>query len=145
MKYTSEIIIDKPLEHVVPLYDNHDNMFKWMDGLKKVTPLTSVQGEIGSRMEMYFELGTRKFHLIETILDKNLPSYMSCKYKSFGMENIIHIYFEPIQNNQTIYRTESEYKFKGIFNLMKLFSSKMFKKKSHKYLVNFKIFAEKNN
>lgn len=145
MKYTSEIIIDKPIENVIPLFDNHDNMFKWMKGLKKVTPLTVIQGEVNSKMEMYFELGKRKFHILETILEKNLPSHMSCKYKSIGMENIVHIHFEPIKHNQTRYITESNFKFKGIFVLMKFFSAKMFKEQSYKYLEDFKHFAENNN
>lgn len=145
MKYTSEIIIDLPVEKVIPLFDNQDNMFKWMEGLKKVTPLTKQQGEVGSRMEMYFELGKRKLHIIETILEKNLPKLMSCKYNTYGMENIVNITFEPINDSQTKYSTYSEYKFKGIFKLMSLFSSKMFKKQSYKYLVDFKNFAENNN
>ena len=145
MKYTSEIIIDLPVEKVIPLFDNQDNMFKWMEGLKKVTPLTKQQGEVGSRMEMYFELGKRKLHIIETILEKNLPKSISCKYNTYGMENIVNITFEAINDSQTKYSTYSEYKFKGVFKLMSLFSSKMFKKQSYKYLVDFKNFAENNN
>lgn len=142
MKYTSEITINLPREQVISLFDNQDNMFKWMEGLKKITPLTKQQGEIGSRMEMYFETGKRKLHIVETILEKNLPSNMSFKYNSIGMENIVHISFSPIEGNKTKYQTESIYKFKGIFKLMSFFASKMIKKQSYKHLVDFKQFAE---
>lgn len=145
MKYTSEIIINRPIEKILPLFDNPDNMFKWMEGLKKITPLTKQQGHVGSRMEMYFELGKRKLHIIETILEKNLPQSMCCKYTSFGMENLVHIHFEPIHDNQTKYWTENTFKFKGIFFLMKYFFSNMFKKQSYKYLTDFKSFAENNS
>lgn len=145
MKYSSEIIINQPIEKVIRLFDNQSNMFKWMEGLQKVTPLTKVQGQVGSKMEMYFEFGKRKLHIVETILKKQLPKSMSCQYNSIGTKNIVHINFEPIGNNKTRYWTESEFKFKGLFVLMKLFSSKMFKKQSYKYLVDFKNFAENNN
>lgn len=143
MKYTSEIVINLPLEKVVALFDHPDNMFKWMEGLKKVTPLTKEQGQTGSRMEMYFDLGKRKFHIVETILEKNLPQLMRCKYNTVGMENIVDVHFESINEDQTRYWTDNEFKFKGIFILMKFFSSNMFKKQSYKYLVDFKNFAEK--
>ncbi len=142
MKYTSEIIIDLPIEKVVSVFNNQDYMFEWMEGLKKVTPLTRIQGEIGSRMEMYFEIGKRKMHIIETILDKKLPQHMICKYNSFGMESTVSIHFEAIETVKTKYSTISNYKFKGLFKLMSIFSSKVFKNQSYKYLADFKEFVE---
>lgn len=34
MKYTAEIEINKPIDTVIELFDNPDNMGKWMEGLQ---------------------------------------------------------------------------------------------------------------
>lgn len=143
MKYSNEVVIQKPLSKVLELFDNSENMFEWMEGLKKVTPLTKEQGKVHSKMEMYFELGKRKMHIVETILEKNLPQKMCFEYKSIGMKNWVEIQFQEIDEQQTKYISENKFEFKGLFWLMQFFMKNTFIKQSQKYLNDFKTFAEK--
>ena len=49
---------------------------------------------------------------------------------------------EPVNANSTRWKSESEFKFKGILKLVFPFMKGMFKKQSMTYLKNFKTFAE---
>jgi carbon monoxide dehydrogenase subunit G len=40
MKYTSEIEINSPIDSVIELFDNPDNMEKWMKGLQTFEPIS---------------------------------------------------------------------------------------------------------
>lgn len=45
MKYTTEIEIDKPIDEVVALTDDPDNMDKWMEGLQSFEPISGTPGQ----------------------------------------------------------------------------------------------------
>ena len=36
MKYTLSTIIDKPIDEVVILFNNQENLYKWMEGLESI-------------------------------------------------------------------------------------------------------------
>lgn len=144
MKYSVSITIDKPVNEVVALFDNVDNMKKWMNGLESFEPLDGTPGEVGAKSRLRFKMGKREIEMIETITAKNLPEEFTGTYEAKGVFNIVRNSFEPLPGNKTKYTTEQEFQLKGFMKLMGLLMPGAFKKQSMKYLQDFKAFAESN-
>ncbi len=144
MKYTTEIEINQPLEKVIDLFDNQDNMMKWMKGLKSFENLSDKPGEVGSKMKMVFKMGKHDIEMVETIKSKNLPNEMAMEYDAKGVWNAVRNSFVPLSDNKTLYKAEHEFKFQGFMKVMGFLMPGAFKKQSRKYLEDFKHFAEKS-
>ncbi len=142
MKYSVSITIDKPVDEVIALFDNVDNMKKWMDGLESYKPISGTAGEVGAKSRMEFKMGKREIKMVETITAKNLPEEFTATYEAKGVFNIVKNSFEPLPGNKTKYSTEQKFQFKGFMKLIGLLMPGAFKKQSMKYLKDFKAFAE---
>lgn len=142
MKYSVSITIDKPVDEVIALFDNVENMKKWMDGLESYKPISGTAGEVGAKSRMEFKMGKREIKMVETITAKNLPEEFTATYEAKGVFNIVKNSFEPLPGNKTKYSTEQEFQFKGFMKLIGLLMPGAFKKQSMKYLKDFKAFAE---
>lgn len=142
MKYSVSITIDKPVDEVVALFDNVDNMKKWMEGLENFEHISGTPGEVGAKSRLKFKMGKREIEMIETITVKNLPEEFTGTYEAKGVFNIVKNSFEALPGNKTKYSTEQEFQFKGFMKLIGLLMPGAFKKQSLKYLQDFKAFAE---
>ena len=58
MKYTVETEIDQPIEKVIELFDNPDNMQYWMDGLISFEHLSGTPGQPGANLSFCLKWGT---------------------------------------------------------------------------------------
>jgi uncharacterized membrane protein len=142
MKYTTSVEIDRPIEEVVALFDNSENLYKWMKGLKSMEHLSGEEGKAGAKSHMVFETGKRRIEMVETIDDMNLPDNMSCTYEAKGVTNIQHTRFEKVDDNKTRYVCDNEFQFRGFMKIMGLMMPGAFKKQSLQYQKDFKAFAE---
>ncbi|MAP79628.1 MAG: hypothetical protein CL526_00940 [Aequorivita sp.] len=142
MKYSLSIVIDKPVDEVVKLFDSVENMKKWMKGLESFEPISGTPGEEGAKSRLKFKMGKREIEMIETITVKNLPKEFSGTYDAKGVHNIVKNYFEPLPNSKTKYSTDQEFQFKGFMKIMGFLMPGAFKKQSMQYLQDFKTFAE---
>lgn len=142
MKYTVDIVINKPIDEVIALFDNPENMSKWMEGLQSFEHLSGTPGEPGAKSKLVFNTGGRRMEMIETVTVRNLPHEFSGTYEVKGVYNIVKNFFEPVNENQTRYSTEQEFQFKGFMKLLGWLMPGAFKKQSMKYLTDFKRFAE---
>ncbi|NQT61505.1 MAG: SRPBCC family protein [Candidatus Marinimicrobia bacterium] len=142
MKYTVEVDINLPLAQVIKLFDNTDNMYKWMDGLQSFEPLEGTPGEVGAKSKMVFLSGKREIEMIETITVKNLPDEFSGTYDAKGVYNLVKNRFEARGENQTHYITEQEFQFTGFMKYLAFFMPGAFKKQSLQHMKAFKKFAE---
>ena len=143
MKYINEITINAPIEKVVHLFDDSENLEKWMTGLISIEHLSGDLGKIGSTYKLKFKMGKREMEMIETIQVKNLPDLFITTYDVKNVWNEVRTHFEKIDDSTTKYWTENEFKMKGFMKLMAFFMPGAFKKQSQKYLVLFKEFVEK--
>jgi uncharacterized membrane protein len=73
MKYSSTIIIDRPIEQVVALFDNPDNLSNWMEGLRSFEHLEAEPGHSGARSRLRFRMRKREMDMTETVTERNLP------------------------------------------------------------------------
>jgi uncharacterized membrane protein len=144
MKYTSEIEINKPVDKVVELFDNIDNMSKWMEGLQSFEHLSGTPGQVGARSRLKYKMGKREIEMIETITVRNLPHEFSGTYEAQGVHNIVTNRFTPLPGERTRYSTEQEFQFKGFMKIIGFLFPGAFKKQTKKYLVAFKDFAERS-
>lgn len=143
MKYSVEININLPLKKVVELFDNTDNLYKWMPNLLNFEHLDGKAGNVGAKSKLIYKMRGKQMEMIETITHKNLPAEMHSIYEAPGMWNLQENYFEEINENTTKWRSECE--FKGQTFMMKTMLFLMpsaFKKESMNYLIRFKQFAE---
>lgn len=144
MKYSCQIIIDRPIHEVIEKFDSVDNMYKWMKGLERVEPISGEQGQVGAKMKLIFQMGKRKMEMIETVTVRNLPHEFSGTYEANGVLNIVKNFFEPTSDGKTLYKTDQEFQFKGFMRIIGFLFPGAFKKQSMKYLEDFKAFAESN-
>lgn len=142
MKYTTETNINKPIDIVVELFDNPDNMSKWMDGLQSFEHLSGTPGQPGAKSKLKFKMGKREIEMIETITVRDLPDEFSGTYEAEGVYNIVKNKFAKISEDKTKYITENEFQFKGFMKIIGFLMPNAFKKQSMKYLNDFKKFAE---
>lgn len=147
MKYTCKIEINQPVEKVIELFDNVDNLPKWMEGLESFEHLSGEAGQPGAKSLLKFKMGKRKMEMTETITVRNLPEEFSGSYEMDGVVNHIKNKFSAISESKTLYTTKNEFVIKNNI-VMKIFAflmPSMFKKQSMKYLQSFKKFAERQN
>lgn len=142
MKYTVSIDIDRPIDKVIELFDNPDNLKKWMEGLQSFEHLSGTPGEVGARSKLVYKMGKRDIEMIETVTVRKLPQEFSGTYEADGVFNIVKNKFEKISDTKTKYITEQEFEFKGMMKYFAFLMPWAFKKQSMKYLKAFKHFAE---
>lgn len=142
MKYVTAIEINKPLDEVVQLFDEADNLDKWMEGLQSMELLSGTPGQPGAKSKLKFKMGKREIEMIETVIVRNLPDEFTCTYEAKGVFNIVKNRFVKVSETKTRYITEQEFQFRGFMYLIGFLMPGAFRKQSMKYLEDFKTFAE---
>ncbi len=142
MKYINETIINKPIDRVVELFDDPDNLAEWQPGFISMEHIEGEYGEPGSKYRMKYKMGKREIEMIETVLVRDLPKEFTGTYEAKNVWNKISNHFESIDENTTRYSSENEFKFSGMMKLFAWLMPGAFKKQSQKYLDLFKEFAE---
>ena len=74
MKFTCAAEIDAPLEKVVRLFENPDNLNKWITGLVSFTHKSGTPGQPGAKSEIVIQAGKQKIELLETIISNSPPT-----------------------------------------------------------------------
>ncbi len=142
MRHVCEIEIEKPVDVVVRLFDDPDNMGKWMPGLRGFEHLSGEPGQPGSRSRLNFDINGRKLEMIETITVRDLPGEFSGTYEAPGVFNTITNSFEEIDGG-TRWVAENEFRFSSL--MMKMMSFLMpgaYRKQTVEHMQAFKGFAE---
>jgi hypothetical protein len=137
-------MINLPREKVVRLFDNPDNLSKWMDGLQVFDHISGKQGQPGAKSRLVFDHRGRRLEMIETILSRNLPEEFSGTYETKGVFNKVVNYFYEAGPERTRWVAQNDFQFSGLMNLMALFMRSAFPKQTQKHMENFKLFAEKS-
>ncbi|MGI9542546.1 MAG: SRPBCC family protein [Cyclobacteriaceae bacterium] len=144
MKFNCSVDIDLPVEKVVELFDNEENLKEWQDGLVSFDHLSGTPGTPGAKSKMVYRTGNRELELIETIIAKNLPEEFSGRYVAKQMENTMRNSFTSLGSEKTRWDAEIEYTaFHGFMpKLMAFLMPGVFRKQTQKWLDQFKVFAE---
>ncbi len=144
MKFNCTVSIKAPIDTVVELFDNVENLDKWQDGFISFEHLSGTVGEKGAKSKLIYKIGKKEMELIETIITKELPNQFIGLYEAKTMTNIMKNSFVAVSENLTRYDVEIEYtKFNGFMvKAMAFLMPGMFKKQTQKWLNQFRDFVE---
>lgn len=142
-KYDVTVEVDLPIARVWELFDNPDNLGKWLKELDSLEPIEGEHGQPGSKTLMKMTMGKRTCELIETIKVRDPGREFTAIFETKGMVNNSQNLFEELGENRTRWTQTNEFQTQGI--MMKLITILMpgaFKKQTLTHMTNFKEFAE---
>ena len=143
MKYTCKLVINLPRERMVELFDDPDNMVKWMEGLRSFEHVSGTPGRPGAKSRLIFERDDGEtFEMIETLTRYNLPDEISGTYETDGVRNVIENWFVEDGPNATQWVADNIFEFGGFMRIAAWFMRPLFKRQSLKIMESFKVFAE---
>ena len=143
MKFKLELPIHKPRVDVWKAFDNTENIRKWQPTLIKFEPVSGTPGQPGAISKLTYEEGGREFTLIEKITHCNEPSSFDGIYENNFTDNIVRNKFIERGQHQTLWVTETEFRFKTL--IMKIMGPMMKKNliaRTQKDMERFKEMAE---
>ncbi|TQV74739.1 SRPBCC family protein [Aliikangiella marina] len=144
MKYEIEIDVNLPRDKVIALFDDTENLKKWMPGLVIFEPMSGEPGQVGAQSKIVVSTGKNNCEMIETITVRNLPDEFTGVYTTDGMWNENKNLFTEVNENTTRWKSVNEFKSdKLLMKLMMFLMPGAFKKESLKFMQSFKTFAEK--
>jgi hypothetical protein len=110
MKFRCTIIIDKPINRVVELFEDQETLKHTQESFLRIEHKSGNKGEAGAKSKLVY----KKFDLLETIIHNKLPDEFSASYEHNHMTNTMTSKFEVINKNETGFTTDIEYtKFNG--------------------------------
>jgi len=142
MHFRNEIVINQPLDKVIELFDNPDNMKYWQPGLVSFEHVSGVPGEPGAVSKLIYRMGKKEIEMRETIKERDLPRVFTATYEAKGVYNLVRNTFSAIDGQRTRYATETDFRFSGFMKIIGLLMPAAFRKQSQKFLEDFKDFAE---
>ena len=143
MKFKLELPIHKPRADVWKAFDNTENIKKWQPTLIKFEPVSGAPGQPGAISKLTYEEGRREFTLIEKITHRDEPSSFDGIYENNFTDNIVRNKFIEHGQHQTLWVTETEFRFKTlIMKIMGPMMKKNFIARTQKDMERFKEMAE---
>ncbi len=143
MKYQTECIIRLPIEEVISIFEDAEQLKHWQRGLKSSTLIKGKNGEVGAKRRLKITLEGREISMIETITFKDLPHEWHGRYTSNGLESMQQNFFSSTADNFTKWVSKSEFVFSGWMVLISKVLPGIFKKRSETVMKDFKNYAEK--
>ena len=140
MNYKVEVVIDRPREEMLVLFQDVDFMKKWQPGFQSLEVLAGDPGEVGSKSRLTYLSKGKPSEIIETIVEKDLPDRFDFLYEAKGVKNWARNRFID-QGDQVLWIAEHEFRFSGVMKAMGLLKG-MFVKQTTKDMITFKKFAE---
>ncbi len=143
MKYTCEIDISLSRARMIELFDDPNNLQKWLIGLERFSHISGEKGYPGAKSEFVVKAGNRRVEMIETIEKRDLPSEFTAVYAAKGVWNRTENFFKVNGDGTTRWTQTNEFRCDGL--MMKLMMKLMpgaFRKETMKQMESFKAFAE---
>lgn len=148
MKFIFTAEINQPINKVVELFLNQDNLKQWQKELLSYENIGGITGDVGAKTKLIYKSVT----IIETIISKNLPSEVIGYYEHMAGERTVMTHntshrFRQLSKTQTLFELEmQEVKFLGFLpKIMSKLMGGMFEKYHQKQVDQFKEFAEGQN
>jgi hypothetical protein len=88
MQYSKQVIFNLPLEKVIELFNNPDNLKYWMPELIKSEIISGISGQTSAVGKLTIKDGAKEYQVIETVTQKNLPFEFT---RTYDMQNILMI------------------------------------------------------
>jgi len=143
LRYTSEIIINKPITTCFTEIVNLDSMKHWQEGLISFAHISGTPRKIGSTIQLNYQFGKRRMELTESVTHRENNTAIHFNFDTKVMHNIQRNSFEAIDETTTKWTSKNEFFPRSFSSRIMLFLiPKAFKKQTQKYLTNFKNYVE---
>lgn len=142
MKYTSQIVINKPRAEVIEAFKDPEGPYEWQPTLLRLEPVSGEVLEPGAVTNMVFQQGKGEFTMSETVESQNLPDAVTFIYKAGPVWNRMENRFIAADENTTRWEADNEFRFSGFMAIMSLFMRGSFPKETEKSMRAFKTYAE---
>lgn len=133
-KGTVSVTVNAPVAKTFAVFNNPDNMSKWMDNFIRIENVSGEKNQVGSKWKMHFTENGRELVINETVTD-----FEQDKHFGFDMEDVfarfhIDIRFEE-NNGQTIITQTSTGAGNGVMarSMIALMSSQIQKQQQGMY------------
>lgn len=142
-EYQLETEINRPVEEVFQLFNDHTRLSEWLIEVKSFEPINETEDKIGSQFKMMVDNDGKIVELIETLTGYQENEMVEMEFIAGWMHKYNHLTFSESKNGTKIiahYSIEGTNPFaKSLF----LFFTKKFQEIDSTNLVRFKNFAEK--
>ena len=147
LKYEERIEIQQPIDVVVDLFSDINNMKKYMPETKDIILIEGIDGQEGAKYQIIVEYEGEKMEMTGTLLEKSLPEKITYSYESNDVLNIMTQKHQEISDSTTLVINQQEFQFRGLVKIISFFepegfSPEAFKQRSRLYLQSFKKFVE---
>ena len=142
MKFSSTVIINRPLKEVWEFFDDPDNLKLWLTGFIRFEPLSGTPGSVGARSKHVYEMNGRTFELIEEVTHREEYRRLNGEFTSSMMDSRISNTFHDLNTGSTKVQSESDVTFKGIMKLFSLFMKNGFRQRQDADLNKLKMVIE---
>ena len=144
MKFALELPIQKSRDEVWKAFDNPENTKIWQPSLVNFETISGIQGQPEAVSKLTYKEGKREFSLIEKVTHRAEPDRFDVVYENEFADNSVRNTFVIVNDNETLWRMEVEFKFKTL--IMKLIGPSMktnYILRTERDMQRFKEFVEK--
>ena len=141
MTYTTETVINAPVEHVAQQLGNRDKMHLWIKELHRYEHLSGEPGTVNATGTLHLNLGAT-VPVKETILRVEYPHVFSVRYEMAQGSMVVTSLLQKKGRKATAYALEHTFEFKGMLKLGTALLKPAFIKHSQKVMHNFKKMVE---
>jgi hypothetical protein len=143
MKFNLELAINRSRAEVWRAFDNVEDMKRWQPSLIKFETLSGTPGQPGAVSKLTYSEGGREFSLIEKITHREEPARFEGVYENDFADNVIRNTFIATGENETLWKLETEFKFKTfIMKIAGPLMKKNFVRRTERDMQRFKKLAE---
>ena len=143
MKFTLELPLERSRTEVWKAFDNPENMRKWQPSLISFETISGTPGQPGAVSKLTYKEKEREFSLIERVTYREEPHRLDGVYENNFAENIVRNTFIEQGKEQTLWRVETEFKFKTLFmRILGPIMKKNFVLRTQRDMERFKEMAE---
>lgn len=115
MKFTLELPLKRSRTVVWRAFDNPENMKKWQPSLVSFETISGTQGQPGAVSKLTYKEREREFSLRERVTYREEPHRLDGVYENNFADNTVRNTFIEQDKDNTLWRVETEFKFKTLF------------------------------
>jgi len=129
MKFSTETILERPIDVVWRAFDNPENLKRWMPTLTKFEPITGTPGQPGAISRLTFVENGRTIVMDEIIHSRQEPYEFTGEYNAGFCTNKVGNRFESVAGGQTKWTMDAEFLFTGFFKFVAPLMKGVFRKR----------------
>jgi uncharacterized protein YndB with AHSA1/START domain len=143
MKFTLELPIKRSRAEVWKAFDNPENMKQWQTSLISFATISGTQGQPGAVSKLTYKEREREFSLIERVIYREEPHRLDGVYENEFADNTVENTFIEQDKDNTLWRVETEFKFKTLFmRILGIVLKKNFVLRTKRQMERFKEWVE---